>query len=249
MILLDLKFLLENGLILTSFKGIALLYPPIKTTFHLNKGSYHDNELFRTSFSLFYGGYEDFSDPLLNGITVPQALKRQSMLEDILYYWARSTLPELSRNDPYLLPLCYFPLRIIVGEWMIYLTLLHHSIRHYEYSVDGLEGDVILSQNNKRLGLHLKTLHGWRRRAMASHRKIHAVIQLLFSFNLHRRAEGHSKVDATQMAVLEKDFTYIRSEIQTYGSRLDGILPTITSNGSDRGQQTFMFTSRDSKRH
>ena len=72
--------------------------------------------------------------------------QRGCLLDDLLYYWRNWPLQGLKTRNPSLLSLSNHPLRIIAGEWMVYLQVLYHSPKQYEFKSDTIP--VALEQIN-----------------------------------------------------------------------------------------------------
>lgn len=62
----------------------------------------------------------------------------QGMSQGLQQYWAFSIPLCFDPQDPSLISLAYYSLRIVVAEWVKYIAFMHTSLKHYEYSVNKL---------------------------------------------------------------------------------------------------------------
>lgn len=207
-----------------TLSGVILLDPPITQNFFPVKGMRHEAQPVQVPFELFLGGYEDFRDPLLFSKFTKQkdGPYRQSLFDDFLYYWSLKMPASFDPDKPSLASLAYYPMKIVAEEWMSYLTVMRQTIKEYEYSLEDLDGSSTLSQELDRLKSDLSSLQSWRRRILSTRQKTQAVLRFL----------GACSVDTAKddgLSALEEDYKYIATEVQEYGSRLESVLPVVTS--------------------
>lgn len=164
---------------------------------------------------LWLGGYEDFRDSLSpRNFDLVKPLNRSNLLDDIIHYWTLQAPPTMNLERYMLLYLCYFPLKIVTGEWMIYSTVVDRTIKQYEYSSkDFFHFHEALDM----LDSDLKALQSWRRRAMNSQQKIKALSIFLSSF------------DTSVARDLQEDLAYVSDLIFKCGYILETTIPLVTS--------------------
>lgn len=166
----------------------------------------------------FQGGYEDFlerSSFFDNDMSCPG---RSSLLEDLVYYWRKERPPSFNPRSPTLLSLAYYPLKIVAAEWVSYVAVMSNSIKQYEYSTDGPVGTEGLTK----LDSDLRSLEAWGRRCLQTSYKLHAVINFL----IHRVSKAP---DLEQYSLLIEDYEHIAAMVDTYGRRLENMVPVVTS--------------------
>jgi hypothetical protein len=165
---------------------------------------------------LFLGGYEDFLDsPGLGQFQQAEGPGRRSPLEDLVFYWSAQCPQRFTAHNANLDAIADYPLRIIAAEWIKYIAVMYDAIKLYEYStsVDNIRQEL------DKLNTDMRSLQRWRRRSMSSMYKIKAVSRFL-------ERETLSEVDTTS---LKKDYEYIAGLLGDFGSRLEGMLPVVTS--------------------
>lgn len=193
-------------------------------TFFPVKGLKHEAEPVKVLFESFLGGYEDFRDPppFSSFRDRQNGPSRQSLLDDLLYYWAQEPPTSFDPANPELASLAYYPMKIVAEEWMSYLTVMRQTIKEYEYSLEDLDGNSTLTSELDRLKSDLTSLQSWRRRILSTRQKTRAVLRFL-----EAHADGIAK--HRSLAAVENDYKYLVTEVQEYGSRLESILPVVTS--------------------
>jgi len=137
-----------------------------------------------------------------------------------MYYWDRESPDCFNLHDPSLLSLAYYPLRIVATEWANYVSVMHYSIREYEYSID--EPPALFPKPDK-LYSDLCGLQSWRRRSLQSQSKIHQVKRFIISH------EPRDKVHVERCRSLLDDYEHIAANIDAYGRRLENTVPVVTS--------------------
>lgn len=186
----------------------------------------------------FQGGFEDFIEPetFSNFTSTPkQPLPaKTSFLQNLLWCYQHRPPPRLDANNPTLLSLAYYPLKIISSHWMVYVLLLNRYYKYYEYSVNKPH------LNNSALGAALIDLQRWRRRARQSLTKVKHITQFI---NFHASplqppavgttplpqaiTSGPSAEDAC--ASLLAAFTHIMTEIDDYNRGLEFLISISTA--------------------
>lgn len=195
--------------------GLILVDPPITNRYYTEAEGYLKEVTLPTK--LFLGGYESFvSSPAFS--TEESTLihpDRTNLMNDLVYYWLRTpNRPSFGPKSNPLSSLSYFPLKIVAGEWVNYVSVMHKSVKTYEYASNKTAG--FLSELNK-LNDDLRALQSWRRRSMSSQQKIHATISCMRWWK-----------DADLDSLIE-DYEYLARSIDESGRRLENMLPVVTS--------------------
>ncbi|KUJ22897.1 uncharacterized protein LY89DRAFT_777916 [Mollisia scopiformis] len=166
----------------------------------------------------FQGGYEDFSKrPSLfdDDRGYPE---RSSLLEDLIYFWTKELPPAFDNEQPTLLSLSYYPLKIAAAEWVSYISVMSNSIKQFEYTTeapsqkDGLQ----------KIDSDLRSLETWGRRCLQTSSKLQAALDFL---------KHHTKDNSglEQYSMMIQDFEHIMGLVYTYGHRLEIMVPVVTS--------------------
>jgi hypothetical protein len=135
--------------------------------------------------------------------------------DDLVQYWRKSQPDCFDATDPSIQSLAYYPLRIVAAEWVKYIAVMQRCIKIYEYQ--GSQVDL------EKFSMDLRELQGWRRRSMRSQQKIRAIICHLES---HKPSNSKHSVSLDQIL---GDFRIINNDIGEAGSRLENMLPVVTS--------------------
>lgn len=197
--------------------------PPISDTYFSVSTSAQNRIATEEPSHPFMGGLEDFLDSpsFFDNSQIRQpSTSRSDLFEGLMYYWGRGPPDCFNGSDPSLLSLAYYPLRIVAAEWANYVSVMHYSIREYEYSVDG--HPVPVSKLNK-LNSDLRSLQSWRRRSMQSQSKIDQVKRFI------RFHEARDKAHSGDCRSLLNDYEHIATNINAYGQRLENTVPVVTS--------------------
>lgn len=170
--------------------------------------------------SLFLGGYEDFLKPRRKcsesvDIRGPQ---RGALLRDLEYYWCREIPTGFNPQSPTLISLLYYPLKVVAAEWVNYLTVMQHSIKQYEYTIEDLPKMV---EDIERINLDLRSLQSWRRRSMSSQHKLMSVVRFI-------RSSCATEIEDGCLSLAE-DYEYLANSIEDYGRRFESTIPVVTS--------------------
>jgi hypothetical protein len=201
----------------------VLVDPPISDTYISVGDDMQDTTTVEIPSRPFMGGFEDFRDPPSFFEDPPKhrvSPLRHGLLDDLMYYWGQEQPGCFNRDDPTLLSLSYYPLRIVAAEWANYVSVMHYSIREYEYSIDE---PPVLFQKLDKLNSDLRSLQSWRRRSMQSQHKINQVTRFIRSHE--RKDQLHSEC----CRALLDDYEHIGVHIDGYGQRLENMLPVVTS--------------------
>ncbi|KAF8849818.1 hypothetical protein BDZ45DRAFT_548645, partial [Acephala macrosclerotiorum] len=166
----------------------------------------------------FQGGYEDFSER--PSFFEPDAgyPGRTSLLEDLAWYWQKDRPPAFDPTQPTLLSLTYYPLKISAAEWVNYVAVMSNSIKQYEYTTEAPSQRDEL----RRIDSDLRSLEVWGRRCLQTTSKLQSAIEFL-----QRRVNSGPDIEAYRLLI--RDFEHIAALVDTYGHRLEIMVPVVTS--------------------
>lgn len=193
--------------------AIILTDPTVKTVLESPRPNPGDN-VYRTAEPL-HGGFEDFEQLAYFSSNTPVVgWDKSSMLQSIVHYFQKHP-PGFDVTQPTILSIGYYPLRIVMAEWMLYSQLVSRYLKYYEYSLQALhrrphESDIV-------------DLQRWRRRISQSQHKLH----LLAEFIDHWLPAEPGNKQPWEM--LLKDIGYIRSQLQAYSSSMERAVPVATA--------------------
>ncbi|KAI0402836.1 hypothetical protein F4802DRAFT_334828 [Xylaria palmicola] len=124
-------------------------------------------------------------------------------------------------GTPSILELAYYPIRIALADWKLYVQLMSRYVKHFELSFH-------MGQNpSESFARHdLLELHRWRRRSSQSLHKV----RMTRAFVQHWRKRddsAHQKGDRWDL--LAMDILHIEKQIEHYASTLESLNPIIMS--------------------
>ena len=170
---------------------------------------------------LFKGGFQDIRP--ISATFTPDEAEMESLqgspLETLLSCWKHDKPWESNANGPLLFSLAHHPLRMVAAEWMIYLELMFHSIKQYEYRPDTMP---VALDHITALHADIHSLQRWLRRSMSTSQKIRYVIRFL----RRSASPGSSKYASTSLI---EDYEEIASMIDSYTHRLETTISVATS--------------------
>ncbi len=184
--------------------------------------SQHDGRQGRVSLRprLFQGDFEDsVSETLHESKDLRSDSRGSSLLEDVIFHWMHKQTQAFNINDPSLISLSYYPLRIIAAEWMTYMDYISLITNKYERIPNDFRP---LTNQLAILYADLSSLQQWNRRSLATTRKLRYVISFL-------NQRGSMDEDRESCAQLIEDYEHIASLNHLYSLRLDGIVSVVTS--------------------
>lgn len=197
-----------------------LVDPPISAKCEFLAPEANGNSTIVLHGELFQGGYEDFQRPNLEnasiGNHIDRSLGRHGMFEDLIYYMTRERLSYFDFEQPTIVQLSYYALRIIAAEWVNYETLVNVVAKEFEYTIPNAPDAY---QEMERLNINLNALQSWLRRRRATQIKIQSVIDLI----------KNEKRDAEPWHSLLEDYKHLYLSVEHYGKRLEGMLPMVAS--------------------
>ena len=194
-----------------------ILVDPSTSTFHVREGL--NNRLLPSR--LFQGGFEDFlsRSTATDNVCSKPGPQRRSLLEDLIFYMRSDQSYKIEKDAPSLLSLSNYPLRIAAAEWMVYLRVMYHSTKQYEFTPGTISAAL---EQISTLYADLSSLQKWGRRNLATRWKLRYILNFLDS------GPG-TDADGELRALLIKDYSYIASSIDMYGGRLNDMVPIVTS--------------------
>lgn len=136
------------------------------------------------------------------------------MLHSLIHYYENHP-PGFLVNEPTILSLGYYPMRVIMAEWMIYSHLVSRYLKYYEYSLQSLHTRPHESD--------MMDLQRWKRRINQSLHKLH----LLAEFIEHWRPNDPKSHQPWNM--LLKDIQYLRTQLHKYSSSMERTVPVATA--------------------
>jgi hypothetical protein len=163
------------------------------------------------------GGFEDFEQSMsfasFRFTTDDHSWEKNSMLSSLLHYF-RNQPPGFAAPQPSILSLGYYPVRIVLAEWILYTHLMSRYFKYYEYSLQDIQNQLHDSD--------IVNLQRWRRRIVQSQHKL----RLLSEFTDYWL---HQETNKQPWSIVLKDINYILSQLEYYGHSLEQIIPVATS--------------------
>ncbi|KAF2642083.1 hypothetical protein P280DRAFT_517079 [Massarina eburnea CBS 473.64] len=201
--------------------ALLLVDPPMNDTYYPSGTKNKTGPGIHLSLRPFRGTHEDFLDApkFSSDWTSIDGIPRGGMAAEVVQYWERDMPPCFDAKNPTLESLAYYPLKIVASEWVKYVAVMQHCMKTYEYQGDHLPD---LDQFNT----DLRELQSWRRRSMVSQQKIRAIVRHLKARSLHSQNGMTSGFDT---GFLIEDFEIICTNLEDAGSRLENMLPVVTS--------------------
>jgi hypothetical protein len=135
------------------------------------------------------------------------------MLSNLLHYF-RHQPPGLIVAEPSILSLGYYPIRIVLAEWILYTHLMSRYFKHYEYTLHDIE--------NRLHDSNIIDLQRWRRRSMQSRHKL-ILLSEFIDYWLQQEA------DKQPWDSVLKDIKHMLSQLEHYNRSLEHMVPVATS--------------------
>lgn len=134
------------------------------------------------------------------------------MLSSLLHYFQKHP-PGFGISNPSTLCFAYYPFRIALAEWVLYVHLVSRYQKYYEYSLQDihkrpLESDIV-------------DLQRWRRRITQSRQKLGAMSQFITYWRKDEVDKHH-----WDMLLLDIDSTI--SKLHAYGHSMEQVVPIAT---------------------
>lgn len=163
-----------------------------------------------------HGGYEEFQLPNRRCEGLKPALNRKvrgSLLHELRYYFEEHP-PGFQFDNPSLLSLCYYPIRIALGEWMMYDHLMSRFVKHYEYSLQDIHSRLHDPE--------IQDLQRWRRRSKQTIHKLDLTKRYVTCWM-------GKEPDMEPWKIILDDVSHITSQITQYAHSLEQMVPVATS--------------------
>jgi CorA-like Mg2+ transporter protein len=197
--------------------------PPVRNVFFIDKrGKQRVKDTVVIRSEPFQGGYDDFlsgrSSPV-EGANATPGPRRDSMFDDLIYYWTAEMPPLFDPLAPTLLSLSYYPLEMAAAEWMNFANMMHYTVENLEYATEDLP-----RTNSELRGLE-SSVHAMqsRRRCLAD-----AIYKIRLLTNaLEPLCSGSSPSEAWES--IFDGFELVANRIYIYRRRFDAMIPVLTS--------------------
>ncbi|EFX05660.1 hypothetical protein CMQ_3729 [Grosmannia clavigera kw1407] len=146
---------------------------------------------------------------------LPALSGRQLGLAHLVRYLRYQPPPGFTVANPSLLSLCYYPIRISLAEWNLYIHLTSRCVKHYEYTLS--------SAQNRLHDDDIKDLQRWRRRSKQSQHKL-LLVEAFVDHWRQQEADGRPTWDMALM-----DIRYLRQQLEQYSISLEQMISVATS--------------------
>ena len=167
--------------------------------------------------TLLHGGFEDFvqsaSFASSTSTTADRLWDKKSTLSSLIHYF-RNQPPGFTASEASILGLGYYPIRIVLAEWILYTHLMSRYFKYYEYTLHDIE--------NRLHDSDIIDLQRWRRRSMQSQHKL----ILLSEFVDYWLPQ---EVDKQPWVLILKDIKHVLSQLEHYNRSLEHMVPVATS--------------------
>ncbi|KAK6349130.1 hypothetical protein TWF730_009886 [Orbilia blumenaviensis] len=177
----------------------------------------------------FHGGIEDFRRPLSfsefqssrRHLNASAATTSTSLLHIVKDALAKSP-PVLEGDRLCILDLAYYPVRTVIGEWMLYTQVLGRYIGHYECSfIDTKAVPHNVHENND-----MADVRRWRHRVIQTRSMIQSTRQFI-KYRLEQLKPA--KPERGPWDLVLRDLDYLSSRIEFQGLSLESLVPVVTS--------------------
>ncbi|OAG37291.1 hypothetical protein AYO21_08476 [Fonsecaea monophora] len=171
-----------------------------------------------------HNGTEDFRTPILFSAFQSQRHRldppsASTSLVQILRDCFVESLPTFEHAKPSVLDLAYYPLRIVVGEWMLYSQVMARYLAHYEYSFKDIEL-VLRGERDDMI-----ELQKWRHRAIQSQFKIQSTRR----FVAYCLARSPAEKERGPWDLILNDLDHLSTKIEVYGQSMERMVSVVTS--------------------
>ncbi|KAK0749760.1 hypothetical protein B0T18DRAFT_437194 [Schizothecium vesticola] len=192
---------------------LILVDPAVKTVIE----TLHSGDRKAYPSMLLHGGFEDFvqsaSFTSFTSIATNRSWDKKSILSSLIHYF-RNQPPGFSASEPRILSFGYYPIRIVLAEWILYTHLMSRFFKYYEYTLHDIE--------NRLHDSDIIDLQRWRRRSMQSEHKL----ILLSEFVDYWLPQ---EVDKQPWNLILKDIKHVLSQLEHYNRSLEHMVPVATS--------------------
>ncbi|VUC32577.1 unnamed protein product [Clonostachys rosea] len=154
---------------------------------------------------LLNGGPESFGQPeSFSSFREAKSERESTMLATLLHHFQTPV------DSPSILQLGYGPIRVVLAEWNMYMSLISRYEKHYEYSLR----DISVRSHDE----DIVELQRWKRRSRQSLHKL----TLLYHFVTHLK-----RGDDWDLILMDIDF--MRQRLQSYGQGLEQTVAMATT--------------------
>ncbi|KAM7210042.1 hypothetical protein V8F06_014574 [Rhypophila decipiens] len=166
---------------------------------------------------LLHGGFEDFEQSTSFASSTSTIANRswdkKSMLSSLIHYF-RNEPPGFVSSGPSILSMGYYPIRIVLAEWILYTHLMSRYFKYYECTLHDIE--------NRMHDSDIIDLQRWRRRSMQSQHKL-ILISEFVDYWLPQEADRQPWNHAL------KDIKHVLSQLEHYNRSLEHMVGVATS--------------------
>ncbi|RSL75565.1 hypothetical protein CEP51_010757 [Fusarium floridanum] len=165
-----------------------------------------------------HGGFEDFGpSQSFSSFTRNkdnETWDKDSMFGSLLHYFQTQTPPGFQASSPSILGLGYYPIRIVLAEWNLYMHLISRYSKYYEYSIQDI--------TNRLHDNDIIDLQRWRRRSKQSRHKLTILAEFVDYWMQHED-------DKETWNLVLKDINYLQQQLQCYNQSLEQMVAMATS--------------------
>ncbi|KAK3326718.1 hypothetical protein B0H66DRAFT_167969 [Apodospora peruviana] len=166
---------------------------------------------------LLHGGFEDFMPSVsfasFTSVTTDRSWDKKSILSSLIHYFCNQP-PGFIASEPSILSFGYYPIRIVLAEWILYTHLMSRYFKYYENTLYDIE--------NRLHDSDIIDLQRWRRRSMQSQHKL-ILLSEFVDYWLPQEA------DKQPWNLTLKDIKHVLSQLEHYNRSLEHMIPVATS--------------------
>lgn len=139
---------------------------------------------------------------------------KKSTLDKLSHYYQ---ITSFTSKEPTLSSLTYYPVRLVMSEWLLYTHLTGRFLKHYEFNLQDVKSRLHDDD--------MRDLQRWRRRCKQSKHKL-TILSKFIDFHCLplSRQDGSSPWRTTS-----KEIEHVQSELEDFAKALENILPVATS--------------------
>lgn len=191
--------------------ALILVDPPVKAVFE-EKTPGHTYPA-----KPLHGGFEDFGQPPAfsenkHGV-LQNGWDKGSMLSSLIRY-LQSHPPGFQVAKPNVLSIGYYPIRIALAEWIMYLNVVSRYLMYYRYSLQTMPG--------RQHEADIVDLQRWPRRINQSQLKL-TVLKEFISYWLDEQMEKKP------WEMILSDIDYLQSHLREYSFSMERAVPVATA--------------------
>lgn len=136
-------------------------------------------------------------------------------------------------DDPNILSMLYYPLQIVISEWMLYVLLMSRYVKYYEYSFQTVRSRLEFFEKPD-----IRELHRWRRRSQQSLHKLR-ITRGFIEYWRNKKEPPHGSSSKARVALnseiakqwdpLLMDIQHLEWQIIRNANSLESLGPIITA--------------------